>query len=273
MADKKCPNCGRETREDASFCLGCGHSFGAAVQPRAAPESRPAPEREPPAHYEPQRQTDPAEAYVPPPPASGKRLTIDQRRDVARRRLARSEAGERPERKSAWRRFRPRRIELAIAAAMLPTTVLLALLAGIFISNVVDWLKQDEGIEDVEFLAPADFDAGRRLTVGMTQATIDSTRFEGVAGWRVVYLEETPAGDAALSAGDVHLATRDASPVTSPYYVMIAFPVSGTGAVPVAAFLRREDKTVFHVMGIRCDDALALLADTTRRGPPPHSTC
>ena len=94
-----------------------------------------------------------------------------------------------------------------------------------------------------------------------------------MAGWRVVYLVESSAEDATLSAGSVHLTTRDADPVSSPYYVTIAFPMSETGAVPVAAFLRRDDETVFHVKGISCEDALATIAHTTRRGPPPGSPC
>ena len=146
-------------------------------------------------------------------------------------------------------------------------------MVGLFISNVVDWLTPDDGDDSPEFVAAADFDAGRLLTVGMTQAAIDRTAFDGVAGWRAVYLEEASAQDATVSAGDVHLTTRDASPVHSPYYMMVAFPKSGTAAVPVAAFLRSEDKTVFHVMSMNCEDALAAIENTTRRGPPPGSIC
>ena len=287
MADKECPNCGRKTRQEASFCLGCGQSFGGgaarrpAVERRPAPERQPAPERrpaperepvpegEPPSRYEPQRRQEPP-AFVPRPPASGKRLTTEQRRDLARQRV---KADDRARAERPRRRFRPQRIEFVMAAALLPVTVFLALMVGIFISNVVDWLKQDEGADSAEFVVAEDFDAGRLLTVGMTQAAIDSTTFEGVAGWRVIYLEEASAQDATVSAGDVHLTTHDSNPVRSPYYMMVAFPKSGTGAVPVAAFLKREDKTVFHVMGISCENALAAIENTNRRGPPPGSIC
>lgn len=277
MADKECPNCGRKTREEASFCLGCGHSFGAAVKPRAAPErrpppaERPAPEREaPPDRYEPERRPRPADEYVPRPPASGKRLTIEQRRDMARRR---TEADDRARADAPKRRFRPQRIEVALALAMLPTTVLLSIFAYLFIINVVDWLKPDEGVDAAEFVASGDFTAGRLLRIGMTQNEIDTTTFEGVAGWRVVYLEEASAADATVSAGDVHLTTKGASPVSSPYYMTVAFPKAGAVAAPVAAFLRRDEATVFHVMSISCEHAMAILADTTRRGPPPGSIC
>ena len=160
-----------------------------------------------------------------------------------------------------------------MAAAALPATLLLALLAGIFINNAVDWLRQDEGVDRAEFVAAGDFDAGRLLTVGMTQGEIDRTAFDGVAGWRVVYLKEASAQDATVSAGDVHLTTRDANPVHSPYYMMVAFPKSGTAAVPVAAFLGRVDQTVFHVMSMSCEDAVAAVVGASRLEAPPGSIC
>ena len=286
MADKECPNCGRKTRQEASFCLGCGQSFGAAATSRPAverrppperkppPERRPAPEREaPPSRFDPDRLEERAASYVPRQPATGDRLTIEQRRDIARRRVARDDAENPVESEPAWRRFRPGRFELTVAVAMLPATLLLSVLAAILIVNVFDWLKQDEGAGQVEFAAAVEFDAGRLLTVGMTQTEINTTSFEGVAGWRVVYMDESSAEEASLSAGSVHLTTRDADPVYSPYYVTIAFPMAETGAGPVAAFLRRDDETIFHVMGISCEDALANIAHTTRRGPPPGSIC
>ena len=284
MADKECPNCGRKTREEASFCLGCGQSFGSAapsrpaVERRPAPESRPAPERRPPperetppSRYDPERRDEPATPYVPRPPATGDRLSIEQRRDIARRRVIQEEA--RVQRTSGWRWFRPQGIELVMAVAVLTTGLFLALMVGLFISNAVDWLTPDNGDGSPEFVAAADFDAGRLLTVGMTQKEIDRTAFDGVAGWRAVYLNEAAARDATVSAGDVHLTTQDADPVSSAYYMLVVFPESGTGAVPVAAFLRQDDKAVFHVMSMSCDDAIAILAGTTRGGPPPGSIC
>ncbi len=283
MADKECPNCGRKTREEASFCLGCGQSFGSAVERRPPPERRPAPERrpppesrpapepEPPRRFEPDRPEERAAAYVPRAPASGERLTIEQRREIVRQRLVQEES--RAHRASGWRWFRPQGIELVMATAILVTALFLAILAWLFIVNVVDWLTPDEDTGSPEFVAAVQFDAGRLLAAGMTQEEIDTTAFTGVAGWRAVYLNEASAGNAAVSAGGVHLTTRDADPVSSAYYMLIAFPESGTGAVPVAAFLRRDDETVFHVMSIGCDEAIAMLERAARGGPPPGSAC
>ena len=278
MADKECPNCGRKTRQEASFCLGCGQSFGGAatsrpaVERRPAPESRPAPEREPPSRYEPERREKPP-AYVPRSPATGERLSIEQRRDIAKRRVALDEAEDRTKSTSGWRWFRPQGLELVMAVALLTTALFLALMIGLFISNAVDWLNPDDGDGGPEFVAAGDFDAGRLLTVGMTQKEIDRIAFDGVAGWKAVYMNEASARDATVSAGNVHLTTQGADPVYSPYYMLVVFPKSGTGAVPVAAFLRRDDKTVFHMMGMSCDEAIAILAGTARGGPPPGSIC
>ena len=284
MADKECPNCGRKTREEASFCLGCGQSFGAsspsrpAVERRPAPERRPPPERRPspereapPSRYDPGRPEEQAAAYVPRPPASGERLTIEQRREIVRRRLVQEEA--RAQRTSGWRWFRPQGVELVMAVAILTTALFLALMVGLFVTNVVDWLTPENGEGGPEFEAAADFDAGRLLTVGMTQKEIDTTTFEGVAGWRAVYMNEAPPEAATVSAGGVHLTTRDADPVSSLYYMLIAFPESGTGAVPVAAFLRRDGETIFHVMGMGCEDVVAILEAAARGVPPPGSAC
>ena len=289
MTDKECPNCGRKTREEASFCLGCGQSFGAAATSRPAVERRPAPERRPPPgrrpppesrpppepesprRFEPDRLEERAAAYVPRTPASGERLTIEQRREIVRQRLVQEES--RAHRPSGWRWFRPQGIELVMATAILVTALFLAIMAWLFIVNVVDWLTPDEDTGSPEFVAAVQFDAGRLLAAGMTQEEIDTTAFAGVAGWRAVYLNEASAEGATVSAAGVHLTTLDADPVSSPYYMLIAFPESGAGAVPVAAFLRRADETVFHVTSISCGGAIAMLESTARGGPPPGSAC
>ena len=41
MADKNCPNCGRKTHPQASFCLSCGQTFDAVYERRTVRPYRP----------------------------------------------------------------------------------------------------------------------------------------------------------------------------------------------------------------------------------------
>jgi hypothetical protein len=146
-------------------------------------------------------------------------------------------------------------------------------MAFVAIRGIADKLSKDEGADQVSFAASEDFDVGRVVSVGMTQDEIDEMTFDGVAGWRVVFLNDGSGEGTTVSAGELELTTDGANPVSSPYYMYLAFPASGTGAAPVALFLRSEGKIVFHVRGLGCDVAVAALAGTARRGPPPGSIC
>jgi len=240
MAYKNCPNCGRKTHPQTPFCLSCGQTFDAVYERRTARPYRPV-----------QRPVEPE--YVPPLRTAGERLSYEERQQVARRHSSSVEVRDRQRPERPWWRIRVRRTELVLAVLAMPAMIILAALAFVFLREIADKLASDDGADRARFAASGDFDVGRLVTVGMTRGEIDGVAFDGVAGWRVVYLDEAAGRSGTLSAGELSFTSEGTDPLSSQYFVYLAFPALGTGATPVALFVRSDDETVFHVRGLGCE--------------------
>jgi hypothetical protein len=136
-----------------------------------------------------------------------------------------------------------------MAVLAMPAMIILAALAFVFLREIADKLTPDDGADRARFAASGGFDVGRLVTVGMTRSEIDGVAFDGVAGWRVVYLDEAAGRSGTLSVGELPFTSEGTDPLSSQYFVYLAGDRRHAGGAVLSQ--RRRDRVPRPRPGLR----------------------